>query len=186
MRIISGSRRGATIFAPKGIATRPTGDRIREATFNLIGPVEDASVLDLFAGSGAMGLEALSRGAKRAVFVERDRNACRAIERNLEKLRLTGARIVCGDALRFLATEQTQYDLVLVDPPYQSFSALQTTLALYLPRVLAGDGLLVVETADEERPELPLVERTSRRYGSARITVFTHPPDPVSPQELAQ
>src|ERR671930_855999 len=97
MRIIAGSRKGARIFAPKGLDTRPTGDRVREAAFNLIGPVEGASVLDLFAGSGAMGLEALSRGAATAVFVESDRDACRTIERNLEKLRLTGAIVLCRE-----------------------------------------------------------------------------------------
>src|ERR671936_2856202 len=98
MRIIAGSRKGARIFAPKAAETRPTGDRVREAAFNLIGPLDGATVLDLYAGSGAMGLEALSRGAERAVFVESDREACRTIERNLEKLRLTGAVVVCGDA----------------------------------------------------------------------------------------
>ena len=86
MRIVAGSCRGARIFAPKGLDTRPTSDRVREAAFNLIGPVDGASVLDLYAGSGAMGLEALSRGAASAVFVESDRDACRTIERNLEKL----------------------------------------------------------------------------------------------------
>jgi 16S rRNA (guanine966-N2)-methyltransferase len=175
MRIIAGSRRGATIYAPRGLDTRPTGDRVREAAFSLIGPVDDASVLDLFAGSGALGLEALSRGAARAVFVESDRDACRTIERNLDKLRLTGARVVCDDALRVLATERTQYDLVLVDPPYRQFAALQPQLARYLPPILAPDGLLVVETDARERPELPLEERTSRRYGSARITLFEPP-----------
>src|SRR5213080_2602328 len=114
MRIVAGSRKGARIFAPKGHDTRPTSDRVREAAFNLIGPVEGASVLDLYAGSGAMGLEALSRGASKAVFVESDRDACRAIERNLEKLRLTGARVVCGDALSFLASESRTYGLILV------------------------------------------------------------------------
>jgi 16S rRNA (guanine966-N2)-methyltransferase len=172
MRIIAGSRRGATIYAPKGLDTRPTGDRVREAAFSLIGPVDDASVLDLFAGSGALGLEALSRGAARATFVESDREACRTIERNLDKLRLTGARVVCDDALRVLATERTQYDLVLVDPPYRQFSALQARLARYLPPILAPEGLLVVETDAKEHPELPLTERTSRRYGSTRVTVF--------------
>ena len=93
MRIIAGTHRGHRIAAPKGRDTRPTSDRVRENAFNLIGPVDDADVLDLFAGSGAMGLEALSRGAGRAVFVESDRDACRAIERNLEKLRLTGAEV---------------------------------------------------------------------------------------------
>src|SRR6266498_4389526 len=99
MRIVAGSRKGARIFSPKGMDTRPTGDHVREAAFNLIGPVEGALVLDLFAGSGAMGLEALSRGAERAVFVESDREACRAIDRNLVKLGLTGARVVCQDVL---------------------------------------------------------------------------------------
>src|SRR5213075_699748 len=103
VRIIAGSNKGARIFAPKGQDTRPTGDRAREAAFNLIGPVDGAAVLDLFAGSGAMGLEALSRGAARAVFVEGDREACRTIDRNLDKLRLSGTRVVQQDALRALA-----------------------------------------------------------------------------------
>src|SRR5207248_10334432 len=162
-----GSRRGHTIQAPKGLATRPTSDRVREAAFNLIGPVYDASVLDLYAGSGAMGLEALSRGAGRAVFVESDRDACRTIERNLEKLRLTGARVVCGDVVAFLASERQRYDLVLVDPPYELRD--HAALARYLPGVLAQDGVLVFETAAEVEPELPLPLRTTRRYGSARL-----------------
>src|SRR5919205_1062343 len=106
MRIIAGSHRGRRIAAPKGRDTRPTSDRVREAAFNLIGPVDDASVLDLYAGSGALGLEALSRGAARATFVDSDRDACRAVNANLDKLRLAGARVLCQDALRFLALEQ--------------------------------------------------------------------------------
>ncbi len=178
MRIIAGEHKGARIFAPKGHDTRPTSDRAREAAFNLIGPVGGATVLDLFAGSGAMGLEALSRGADRAVFVESDREACRAIDRNLEKLRLTGARIVHRDALQALAAEAAagrRYDLVLVDPPYELFASLTTPLSAYLPAVLAEDGLLVVETAVREHPVLPLHERTSRCYGGARLTLFDHP-----------
>ena len=178
MRIIAGSRKGAKIFAPKGLDTRPTGDRVREAAFNLIGPVDGATVLDLFAGSGAMGLEALSRGAAGAVFVESDREACRTIERNLDKLRLTGATVLCADARQALAADAAagrRYDLVLVDPPYRMFSSLQTALASYLPAVLAADGLIVVETGAKEEPELPLATRTSRRYGAARLTLFEHP-----------
>ena len=179
VRIIAGSNRGARIFAPKGQDTRPTGDRAREAAFNLIGPVDGAAVLDLFAGSGAMGLEALSRGAARAVFVEDDREACRTIDRNLDKLRLGGARVVQQDALRALAAEAAagrRYDLVLVDPPYEMFSSLQNGLSKYLPAVLAEDGLVVVETGARDDPELPpLSKRTSRRYGSARISLFEHP-----------
>ena len=174
MRIVAGSRKGHTIYAPKGVDTRPTGDRVREAAFNLIGPVDDASVLDLFAGSGAMGLEALSRGAERAVFVESDRAACQTIERNLEKLRLTGARVVCDDVLRFLATDRGTYDLVLVDPPYELVESLQMRLSRYLPDVLAEDGLLVFESSARDEPDLPLAKRTSRIYGSARLTLFEH------------
>jgi 16S rRNA (guanine966-N2)-methyltransferase len=175
VRVVAGSRKGARIFAPKGVDTRPTADRVREAAFNLIGPVDDMTILDLFAGSGAMGIEALSRGAARAVFVESDRNATRAIERNLEKLGLTGAAIVRMDAITALAQEAAagrRYDLVLVDPPYEMFSSVQTGLARYLPAVLEADALVVVETGAAEEPELPLPKRTSRRYGSARLTVF--------------
>src|SRR5438093_4966131 len=117
MRIIAGSRRGHRIAAPRGRDTRPTSDRVRENAFNLIGPVDDAAVLDLFAGSGAMGLEALSRGAARATFVESDRDACRVIIANLDMLRLH-ATVLCQDAVRAVAQEQTRYDLVLCDPPY--------------------------------------------------------------------
>ena len=175
MRIIAGSKRGARIAAPKGLATRPTGDRVREAAFNLIGPVDGATVLDLFAGSGAMGLEALSRGAASATFVESDRAACRAIQQNLEKLKLTGARVVCADAVWTVRQEPRTYDLVLVDPPYEGWDEVQAGLAAQLPRVLAPDGLLVVETSSRVEPELPLALRTSRRYGSARLTLFEHP-----------
>src|SRR3954453_18962235 len=104
MRIIAGTHRGSRISAPKGLDTRPTSDRAREAAFNLIGPVDDARVLDLYAGSGAMGLEALSRGAAPGGFVDSDRDACRAIERNLDKLGLTGAVVVCSDAARALTS----------------------------------------------------------------------------------
>jgi 16S rRNA (guanine966-N2)-methyltransferase len=179
MRIIAGSRKGARIYAPPGRDTRPTGDRVREAAFNLIGPgrVEGATVLDLFAGSGAMGLEALSRGAAEAVFVEADRDACRAINRNLDKLGLRGATVLCQDVVRALRTDAAagrRYDLVLVDPPYQRFSSLQNDLIRYLPEVLDSDGLLVVETAARDEPDLPLARRTSRRYGAARLTLFEH------------
>ena len=175
MRIISGTKKGARIAAPKGESTRPTGDRVREAAFNLIGPVENATVLDLFAGSGAFGLEALSRGAASASFVERDRGACRTISENLAKLALTGARVVCADAVPTLRQESRCYDLVLADPPYEAWAELQPKLAELLPRVLAPAGLLVVETGARTKPSLPLALRTSRRYGSARLTLFEHP-----------
>jgi 16S rRNA (guanine966-N2)-methyltransferase len=176
VRIVAGSRKGHKIAAPKGVVTRPTGDRVREAVFNIVGPVEGARVLDVFAGSGAMGLEALSRGAARAVFVERDRDACRVIQQNLEKLRLTGAVVLCQDAVRALREEKARghrYDLVLVDAPYEEWDRYVQPLADVLPSLLEEDGLAVVETGAKFEPELPLTLVTSRRYGSARITVFS-------------
>jgi 16S rRNA (guanine966-N2)-methyltransferase len=178
MRIIAGSRKGTRIFAPKGLDTRPTSDRVREAAFTLIPPgyVDGTKVLDLFAGSGAMGLEALSRGAAQATFVESDREACRTINRNLDKLGLE-ATVLCQDALGALRADArmgTRYDLVLVDPPYRRFSSLQNALIQHLPEILAPDGLLLVETGATEEPELPLAKRTTRRYGSARLTLFEH------------
>jgi 16S rRNA (guanine(966)-N(2))-methyltransferase RsmD len=176
VRIIAGERKGHTIFAPRGRETRPTADRVRENVFNIVAPwVEGARVLDLYAGSGAMGLEALSRGAASAVFVEGDPDAVRAIERNLDKLRLTGATVLRAEATTALAQETAagrKYDLVLVDPPYSMTSF--ESLARYLPRVLADDGLLVFETDARTEPELPLPVRSSRKYGSTRITVFAH------------
>jgi len=175
VRIIAGTYRGHRIAAPKGRETRPTSDRVRENAFNLIGPVDDAEVLDLFAGSGAMGLEALSRGAESATFVESDRDACRTINRNLDKLELTGAKVLCQDALTALrndARSGRRYDLVLVDPPYRRFSSLQNALIQYLPEILEPGGLLIVETAASDEPELPLAKLKSRRYGAARLTLF--------------
>jgi 16S rRNA (guanine966-N2)-methyltransferase len=173
MRIVGGEHRGARIFAPKGDETRPTSDRVREAAFNLIGPVDDAEVLDLFAGSGAMGLEALSRGAARAVFVESDRDACRMIDRNVEKLRVSKVRVVQQDVLRALAMDRATYDLILCDPPY-GYRQLDR-LAPYLVGHLAPDGLLVYETGKRETPEIQgLSLRTSRTYGAARLTLFEH------------
>ena len=178
MRIIAGERKGHTIFAPRGRETRPTSDRVRENVFNIVAPwINGARVLDLYAGSGAMGLEALSRGSANAVFVESDPDAVRAIERNLDKLRLTGATVLRLGATTALAQETTagrKYDLVFVDPPYAMTSF--DSLARYLPRVLAEDGLLVLETSTRIEPELtPLTVRTSRAYGSTRVTIFQHP-----------
>jgi 16S rRNA (guanine966-N2)-methyltransferase len=175
MRIIAGTHRGRRIAAPKGALTRPTGDRVREALFNLVGPVDGASVLDLYAGSGALGLEALSRGARRCVFVETDAAACAVIRRNLESLGLTGGLVDRRDALAVLRAEATArrlHDLVLLDPPYDRWAELEPRLAELLPRVVSDAGMVVVETDARDEPTLPLDQVTTRRYGSARLTVF--------------
>ena len=176
MRIIGGTHRGRRIVAPKGADTRPTGDRVREALFNLLGPVEDASVLDLYAGSGALGLEALSRGARRCLFVETDAAACRAITANLEALGLTGGLVVRRDVAAVLREERAagrRHDLVLVDPPYGRWASLEPTLGALLAAVVAERGMVVVETDARIEPKLPLALVTTRRYGSARLTLFT-------------
>jgi 16S rRNA (guanine966-N2)-methyltransferase len=177
VRIVAGSRRGHRIEAPKGVVTRPTGDRVREAVFSIVGSVEGATVLDLFAGSGAMGLEALSRGAAHADFVERNARACRVIAENAAKLGLVDVtRVVRGDAVRALrdaAAHGARYDLVLVDAPYEEWPRLEGPLGELLPEVLAESGLVVVETSSNVEPAVPLAPVTSRRYGSARITVFS-------------
>ena len=175
MRIIGGTHRGRRIAAPKGAQTRPTGDRVREALFNLVGPVDGASVLDLYAGSGALGLEALSRGARRCVFVETDAAACRAIKANLETLGMTGGLVARRDAAVLLRDERAagrRHDLVLVDPPYGRWASLEPTLAELLPAVVAETGIVVVETDARLEPTLPLALVTTRRYGSARLTLF--------------
>jgi 16S rRNA (guanine966-N2)-methyltransferase len=168
VRIIAGTHRGHRIAAPKGRDTRPTSDRVRENAFNLIGPVEGAAVLDVYAGSGALGLEALSRGADHATFVDNDRDACRTINANLDKLKLHGA-VLCQDAARALSNERRTYDLILCDPPYD-------TDATDLPfaRLLADDGVLVYESSGRaDAPEIDgLEQRTSRKYGAARLTLF--------------
>ncbi len=175
MRVIAGSRKGHTIAAPRGRETRPTSDRVRENVFNLVGPLDGARVLDLFAGSGALGIEALSRGAASAVFVERDPDVVRTIERNLDRLRLTGGRVVRGDALTTVEREAAagaKYDLVLVDPPYEMLTEILPRLARHVPPLLTPDGVVVVETDARVEPELPLPRRTSRKYGQTRVTLF--------------
>jgi 16S rRNA (guanine966-N2)-methyltransferase len=175
MRIVAGSRKGHRISAPSGVVTRPTGDRVREAAFALIGPLEGASVLDLFAGSGAMGIEALSRGAALCVFVENDRAACAIVTRNLEKLELTSAVVLCRDAEQVLREERGRrhrYELVLADAPYEDWERHAGMIGELVPDLLEPGALAVVETAAKIEPKLPLDLVTTRRYGSARITVF--------------
>jgi 16S rRNA (guanine966-N2)-methyltransferase len=178
VRIIAGTHRGRRISAPKGAHTRPTGDRVREALFDLVGPVDGASVLDLYAGSGALGLEALSRGAAQCTFAETDAAACRMIRRNLSQLGLDGGLVVQRDAAALVRGEvaaHRRHELVLVDPPYERWAELEAVLAPLLAAVVAPAGVVVVESAARVEPRLPLDLVTSRRYGSARLTLFAGP-----------
>ena len=172
MRVVAGRHRGRRLEAPPGRDTRPTSDKVREALFSILGSVEGASVLDLFAGSGALGIEALSRGAARATFVERDRRAAAAIRANLAALD-ERAEVVVRDALAWLraAPAGTSYALVLIDPPYDSAARLATPLSEHLPKVLAQDALIVTES-DKRNPltlDMPLDKE--RMYGDTRIAI---------------
>ncbi len=174
MRVVAGTARGRRLAAPPGTSTRPTSDRVREATFNALeslGAVDGAAVLDLFAGSGALGIEALSRGAGRAVFVERDPRVLAVVRANLAATGLAGqATVVRSDALRFLAAASAgPFDLALLDPPYHFDDRAWEEL---LARV---DAPLVVVESDRA-VELGPVWRTvrSRRYGST-VVVLAQP-----------
>jgi 16S rRNA (guanine966-N2)-methyltransferase len=171
MRVVAGELRGRRLAAPAGRATRPTSDRVREALFSMLGIVEGARVLDLFAGSGALGIEALSRGAGSAAFVDRDPRAVAAIRRNLTALGLEGAAVHRRDALAFLHEASETYDLIFVDPPYDSAPRLAGPLSRALAAVLSPDALIVSES-DKRMPlelELPLVRE--RAYGDTRIAL---------------
>ena len=181
MRIIAGTAGGIRLQVPGAVA-RPTSDRVREAIFSILGErVVGAAVLDLFAGSGALALEALSRGAKRADLVERDRNACSVIRANLEKARLTGeARVIKGEAQRFLKGASGKYDLVFADPPYRKNGADVDFAAELLAdpnlhRVISPGGMVVLETARGHAKTVPaegweLLD--SRSYGDTEVSFF--------------
>jgi 16S rRNA (guanine966-N2)-methyltransferase len=143
---------------------------VREALFSILGDVSGARVLDLFAGSGALGIEALSRGAASAAFVEKDPRAVAVIRRNLEAVGAT-AEVRRQDVLGFLAAAGTRYDLVLIDPPYDSAARLAGPLAERLPAVLEEGARVVTESDKREPLELPLPLLRQRTYGDTRITV---------------
>jgi len=180
VRVIAGTLRGATIFAPPGRATRPTSDRVREALFDLLGPVAPgARVLDLYAGSGALGIEALSRGAAHATFVEIGRRARQALQRNLEKLRLTGrSRVLAVDAASPVALRDGPFDLVLADPPYGA--GVLADLPGRVAAALAPGGVLALEHAATDPPPDPpetLALWKSRRYGGTMVTLYVRDPE---------
>ena len=175
MRIVAGTYGGRRLAAPRGGRTRPTADRVREALFSMLGPVAEARVLDLFAGSGALGLEALSRGAAEATFVDSSAAAVRAVRANLESLAVR-AEVRRADARAFLRNARAagrQYDLVFLDPPYQRAGAVAEALAGDLAAVLAPRARVVAESDRRSPLELPLALQADRRYGDTVIRIFT-------------
>jgi 16S rRNA (guanine966-N2)-methyltransferase len=172
MRVVAGAHKGRRLTVPAGQATRPTSDRVREALFAILGDVSGMRVLDLYAGSGALGIEALSRGASEAVFVESGKRAAEAIAANLKAV---------GDPPGTLRTERVEtflrrarkhtYDLVFADPPYSSATRLGERLSALLPGIL-HEGSLTVTESDKRAPlelTLPLIDE--RIYGDTRIAI---------------
>lgn len=182
MRVIAGRFGGRRLTAPSGQATRPTSDRVREALFSLLGPLDDLAVLDLFAGSGALGIEALSRGARRVTFVDDAQTAVKAVHANLAQLdpagAATGVEVRRQDARAFLRSARTarqQYDLVFLDPPYRLATELGRELSPLLAGLLAS-GARVVSESDRRTPlelDFPLIDE--RRYGDTLIRI--HEPE---------
>jgi 16S rRNA (guanine966-N2)-methyltransferase len=180
VRVIAGRFRGRRLKGPRGEkTTRPTSDRVREACFSMLGDLEGTVALDLFAGTGALGIEALSRGARRAVFVERDAAALRVLHGNLKALGLTAplvevrAREALG-ALRTARKAGETYDLVFVDPPYSRAGELEGELGALLPGLLAPEARVVVESDRRAPLRLALAVERERHYGDTVITIHRH------------
>lgn len=181
MRVIGGHDRGRRLQAPRGLATRPTADRVRVTLFDILGPgIAGARVLDLYAGTGAVGIEALSRGAARVVFVERAPVALAALRKNLAALGASrgDARVVAGDVLavlRGLVGQEGPFDLVFLDPPYATTLAAQTLAALPGAGVCRPGAEVVVQHST--RTPLPTVDglsahRRARQFGDTALTFF--------------
>lgn len=174
LRVISGSARGKKLISLEGLDVRPTLDRVKESVFNMIAfDIGDASVLDLFCGSGALGIEALSRGAKCAVFVDKNATALSVTKQNLTATRLSErAKLVQSDSIVFLQNTNDVFDIILIDPPYQAKLYERVLQEIAERKLLAPDGILVVESAENDPPEIPtrfFSEVREKKYGKVKI-----------------
>ncbi len=181
MRVIAGTAKGREIIAPKGRDTRPTLAKVREAMFGMVQfDVPDAVVLDLFAGSGALGIEALSRGAARAVLCDIDRQAASAAKVNLERLGFQDrASVICRDsiaALDGLAAAGERFSLVLIDPPYAAGLTDRALERLVELDLLEDGALILCEHSTETQPRLPqcMHARAPKRYGDTALTLISY------------
>ncbi len=176
MRIITGLARGRKLIEPEGMSIRPTTDQVKESIFNIIQfDIEGRSFLDLFAGSGQMGLEALSRGAKSATFVDESKAAIKLVRDNIALSKLEGARVQQGDSISFLAGKE-KFDIIFLDPPYESPLLEKALEKIVQFDKLNSGGIIVCECQNEKAlPELeePYRFLKSYRYGKIKITVFT-------------
>ncbi len=174
MRVVAGELRGRRLAGPAGEGVRPTADRVREALFSILDDVSGAAVLDLFCGTGALAIEALSRGAERAVLVDTDVELAR---RNVRGLGLEPrAAVVRSDAVRYLRRQPSQrFDLIFCDPPYKLADRLENDLDPLMFAHLANQGRVIVETAARRPLDLSLPLLRERRYGDTLIRVYGAP-----------
>ena len=177
MRVITGSARGRRLGELKGMETRPTTDKVKESIFNCIQfDVEDARVLDLFAGTGQLGIEALSRGAKSALFVDKRADAVKLVRENLALCRLEeNAQVICGDSLAALGTQSGRFDIIFLDPPYESGLLAQAMERIASFDILSPDGIMVAESPlGQELPALsaPYSLYREYRYGKIKVTIY--------------
>ena len=185
MRVISGTARGCGLVSPKGLATRPTADRTKESLFNILGDIRGVKFLDLFAGSGSVGIEALSRGAELAVFVDSSKECAEYINKNLIKTKLSNKAEVHikSDALKTLDRFYLEglliekirfFDIIFLDPPYERPEEFLTAILRKSLNILDEDGFCVIEWQRDEPsfnfPDLGYVLKDERVYGNARLT----------------
>ena len=182
MRIIAGRLGGRRLVAPRGLATRPTSDRVREALFSILGDIEGVAVLDLYAGSGALGLEALSRGASFATFVERARAPVLALRENIAALEVAAESVVfvaeVRAAIRALGKKGARVGLVFADPPYADRDTGALLADLAESGLVAAGATLVLEHSSKVTPPDPGpagVLRSTRVYGDTALTFFDYP-----------
>ena len=174
MRVITGTARGTNLKAPAGLSTRPTGDKVKQALFNMIQYEIAGDVLDLFAGSGQLGIEALSRGAESAVFVDADKNAVRIVKENLAKTKLDSrATVVQTDSIAFLSMTDRVFDLAFLDPPYER-GFLQKALAKMDGLISEGGAVICEHPFKEELEERygSLVKTKEYKYSKTAVTVY--------------
>ena len=179
MRVITGTARGRRLREPEGMDIRPTTDNVKESIFNMIQfDVEGRSVLDLFAGTGQLGIEALSRGARECVFIDRSSAAVKLVRENLKHCDLEGT-VLQTDAIAFLE-QGRKFDLIFLDPPYDTMFVEKALQTVVKSDILNKGGLLVCETRFEKQlPELeaPYVLRREKRYGRIKLTLYERQSD---------
>ncbi len=177
MRVVAGTARGTVLKTPEGMLTRPTADRVKEAVFSILHfDVQNAVVLDLFGGTGQLGIEALSRGAKRAVFVDHQAKACELIKENLRRTKFTQlGSVVRSDYLEYLKRTKEKFDIILLDPPYAEIFLENALKSIGEIDILQSDGIIVTERPVDKVLDVQMpgfVRSRDYKYGKTLITLY--------------